>query len=29
MDLYELKLVPEGGQQKSFSKRLFGPGNTA
>jgi hypothetical protein len=21
--------VPEGGQQKSFSKRLLGPGNTA
>jgi hypothetical protein len=28
IDSCKFKVVPEGGQQKSFSKRLLGPGNT-
>ena len=29
IDSCKFKVVPEGGQQKSFSKRLLGSGNTA
>jgi hypothetical protein len=29
IDSCKFKVVSEGGQQKSFSKRLLGPGNTA